>query len=205
MQVKKMKLTDLRSAKYNPESRTDRKKIAPLMANIEEIGLIYPLAVSESGEIIDGHRRYAAIKEMGMEEVPVLIVKGNAKAIFAGVNSTTRRITGNEKMQIWLREPQALSPSDQRIHREAEANLGRSALEKIARHGGSVTFYRWTKEVCSYCENRKPAFMRDVLRWIMKHKQARLLGALIAMKQPPKLMLDAIRQDKPISPSYQVQ
>ena len=54
--------------------------LAPLAESIEAIGLLQPIAVCESAsgpqkyDIIQGHRRYQAVKQLGHETIAALIV-----------------------------------------------------------------------------------------------------------------------------------
>lgn len=204
MQVQKMKIADLVPAKYNPKTRTEAAKIRKLISSIEKIGLIYPVAVSKDKKVIDGHRRVAVAKAMGWEEIPVLITAGNSEEVYGSVNYTTRRITGTEKLQIYLEEPNAIDADDRRLYEMAEKHLGRQMLHKIVKTGGSVTTYRWCLEVGRYVDEKTPSFYSKVARWIMKHRDVRTIRSLMALKQPSNIIRKAIMQCKPIATSFSV-
>lgn len=46
---------------------------ADFLSSIERLGILQPLVVKADGTVISGHRRLAAAKSLGIEEVPVLI------------------------------------------------------------------------------------------------------------------------------------
>ena len=54
--------------------------LAPLVESIEEVGLLQPIVVCESAsgpqrfDIIQGHRRYQAVKQLGHETIAAVIV-----------------------------------------------------------------------------------------------------------------------------------
>lgn len=50
-------------------------KIEELKKSIQAVGLIHPLSINSSNELIAGGRRYSALKELGFEEVPVVVVE----------------------------------------------------------------------------------------------------------------------------------
>lgn len=59
-----------------PRTRYDDAKIAELMASIKEKGVLQPLLVREKDgkyEVIAGERRLKAVRNLGMEELPVVI------------------------------------------------------------------------------------------------------------------------------------
>lgn len=62
MQVKKVPIAKIKQSAHNPKLRIAPRSIIALAKSIESIGLIYPLAVSKTMRLIDGHRRLAAIK-----------------------------------------------------------------------------------------------------------------------------------------------
>jgi DNA modification methylase len=56
-----------RNAKLHP-----KEQIVQLAASIQEFGFNDPIAISETGEIIEGHGRLLAVKELGYTEVPCI-------------------------------------------------------------------------------------------------------------------------------------
>jgi hypothetical protein len=56
--------------------RRDMGDIAGLAASIEDIGLLNPITVDETGMLLAGARRYAACKLLGWKEVPVNVLRG---------------------------------------------------------------------------------------------------------------------------------
>lgn len=59
--------------------RTDLGDIDALAANIAEYGLLSPLVVSSDGTLIAGGRRYAACRQVGLPDVPVVVVDNPAE------------------------------------------------------------------------------------------------------------------------------
>ncbi|MCM1524746.1 MAG: ParB/RepB/Spo0J family partition protein [Ruminococcus sp.] len=60
--------------------KMNERKISQIAASAEDIGIITPLQVRDVGggnyEIISGHHRYAAAKQIGLLKVPCIVVKG---------------------------------------------------------------------------------------------------------------------------------
>jgi len=74
MKIENVKADELKFAKYNPREITD-KSFDDLKNSIRKFGFVEPVVVnSKNNEIIGGHMRVRAAKDMGMEEVPVKFV-----------------------------------------------------------------------------------------------------------------------------------
>lgn len=205
MQVQKMKIKDLKPAAYNPPSRTRKETLGRLLESIEEVGLIQPLTVTKGGGVIEGHRRLACAKILGWEDIPVIIAEGHPDEIYASVNGSIRRINGNEQLAIWLKNPKGIHNRLAAVHKKAEEDLGREMLEKIAKAGSSITIWRWAKQISGYLGDKRPAFVKKAAGWLIKHRCAKIATCLIGLKQPADTIAKAIRLDKPIVASYELQ
>ena len=94
LKTEKRKLTELRAAEYNP-----RKTLAPedseyqkIKRSIEEFGYVDPIIINEDGTIIGGHQRTTVLKDLGYEEVDVVVVdldKQKEKALNIALNKIT--------------------------------------------------------------------------------------------------------------------
>lgn len=203
MQLQKRKVSELKNAHYNPSGRTDDKKIRKLKESIEEYGLIIPIIVTKSGQVIEGHRRLAACKQLGWDEVPVIVIDTPVPAeLFASLNSTTRRLNGNEALQVYLKQPNALTEKLQWIHQDAESVLGREMLQKMAKQGTSITMYRWAKQIGNYVSDTRPEFLRKACKWMMKHRCTKVIIGLTSLGHSPALIRKAVLADKPIKATY---
>ena len=95
LKTEKRKLNELVAADYNP-----RKALTPedseyqkIKRSIEEFGYVDPIIINEDGTIIGGHQRCTVLKDLGYEEVDVVVVsldKQREKALNIALN----RITG---------------------------------------------------------------------------------------------------------------
>jgi DNA modification methylase len=57
-----------------------KKQIRQIADSITAFGFLVPLLIDEGGAVIAGHGRYAAAKLLGLEQVPVIEVKGLSEA-----------------------------------------------------------------------------------------------------------------------------
>jgi len=69
--VETRRVADLRSNPLNP--RRSMGDLAELTASIRASGILQPLLITPAGLVVAGHRRLAACKGAGVEEVPVLV------------------------------------------------------------------------------------------------------------------------------------
>ena len=77
-----IKICEIRTGPNELREVTKDDSFEDLMASIRRIGVVQPVVVREDGGgyvLVAGHRRVAAAKEVGLEVVPVLVVKGPEK------------------------------------------------------------------------------------------------------------------------------
>jgi ParB-like chromosome segregation protein Spo0J len=94
-----MSVQDIAISQIKPNSRNARthsaKQIRQIVDSIDAFGFTSPLLVSEDGELIAGHGRYAAAKQLGLETVPVVVVAGLSPAKRRALAIADNRIAQN--------------------------------------------------------------------------------------------------------------
>lgn len=73
--VERRPLSSLIAYANNARSHSE-EQIAQIASSIDEWGWTIPVLVDEAGEIIAGHGRVLAARELRIEEVPVIIARG---------------------------------------------------------------------------------------------------------------------------------
>jgi len=74
MKIEKMKVSDLKYAPYNPR-KIDDKELAKLKRSISEFGYVEPIVWNQrTGFVVGGNQRLKALRELGIEEVDVVVV-----------------------------------------------------------------------------------------------------------------------------------
>ena len=79
MNIKKMKLADLKPAPYNPRTISEAA-LRGLSASIKRFGLVEPIIVNKrSGHVVGGHQRLKVLEAEGVKETQVVVVDLDAK------------------------------------------------------------------------------------------------------------------------------
>ncbi len=71
MNVKTIPLADIHPYANNP--RKNDEAVAGVAASIKRFGFLIPMVIDRNGEIICGHTRYKAARQLGLTEVPCVI------------------------------------------------------------------------------------------------------------------------------------
>ena len=71
MNIQNMALTEIHPYTRNP--RKNDEAVKNVAASIREFGFLVPLVIDRNHEIVAGHTRYKAAKQLGIKEVPCVI------------------------------------------------------------------------------------------------------------------------------------
>ena len=139
-QIHIIPISAINAASFQPTERASDANVKALRQSIENgIGLIYPVVVTPSErtgqfDLVDGHRRLAACKSLGWTQIPAIAINADQAVAFAQINHTARPMRGFDTQEIYLRNPEALSPAQRKRQASAEATLGvplyREVVEK---------------------------------------------------------------------------
>jgi hypothetical protein len=94
----------LASIRENPHNARehDRKQLAKLSRSIEKFGFIVPVIIDESGELLCGHARVAAAKQLGLTTVPVIrashLSESDKRAFIIADNRLAELASWNERL-----------------------------------------------------------------------------------------------------------
>ena len=70
IKIIEMDIGDIRPYRGNP--RKNNISVEPLKRSIEKYGFNVPIIIDNEGEIITGHTRYKAAKELGIKKIPCI-------------------------------------------------------------------------------------------------------------------------------------
>lgn len=84
----------LKGATYNPRIR-DPHRFELIKTSLRKLGWVLPMYVTEEGEILSGHQRLDAAKELGAQKAPVVILYGLDLERRRGANIVFNRATND--------------------------------------------------------------------------------------------------------------
>lgn len=71
MEVKELKLSEIKPYKNNPRDNT--AAVEPVMQSIKQFGFKVPIIIDKNNEIVTGHTRYKAAKKLKLKTVPCIL------------------------------------------------------------------------------------------------------------------------------------
>lgn len=71
MEIEEINISLIKPSKYNPRKISDFD-YKNLKRNIKEFGLVQPLVINKNNNLIGGHQRLKALKELGYKTVKVV-------------------------------------------------------------------------------------------------------------------------------------
>lgn len=94
MEFKKLKISDLIPAEYNPrkELKSGDKEYEKIKRSIEEFGYVDPVIVNNDMTIIGGHQRVTVLKDLGHDKIDCVVIdidKTKEKALNIALNKIT--------------------------------------------------------------------------------------------------------------------
>jgi hypothetical protein len=192
-------INSLRPAPYNPSGRIRLPVLKPLMDSIREIGLLYPLLIDNQKQVIDGHRRLEVVKQLGWEEVPTITVHSNqTEQVYASVNTTARKMGGNESLCVWLKCRDAVSARQRVQYAYMEDVLGADRVEKAAEAGYSYRLFDTARRLSRYCDIQTPEFIKEAFDWLVDYATIGQVMKAMEGGEPAKVFVDAIRRKRSV-------
>ncbi len=101
------------AANYNPKSRTaEGAELRKLIELVRKYGVLQPILITEDRDLVDGHRRLAAAKAVGMAYVECIILPTHVDKdeIFGPINVSSVKITNRgwlEACRLGCKKPPA--------------------------------------------------------------------------------------------------
>jgi ParB/RepB/Spo0J family partition protein len=115
--------------KVGERDRSDLGDIRQLADSITAVGLMHPVVITASGELVAGGRRLAAVTELGWAEVPVTVVDlATAADVLRGEadeNTCRKPLTPYEASRARERRAQVLAPKAEERKADAGKEFGK--------------------------------------------------------------------------------
>lgn len=193
-----IRLDELKEAAHNPPNRTAPKNLKSLVDSVELVGLLHPLTVTAGKTIIDGHRRAAACRLLGWEEVECNVVDKDPDEVYASVNVTPRKLSGNDALGVWLANPRAVPVTTGERLGKIQGLIGKALLRRIYEAGLSSRVYSTAVRIGRYCEDTSPATVKVVVEWLLEFAVIGQVMKAMEAGEDPGLILKAVKAKKPV-------
>lgn len=188
-------LVRLKDAAHNPPARTLEKNLRELADSMDRIGLLHPVTVSRDWEIIDGHRRRAAARLLGWRDIECNVVEEDPAEVYASVNPTARRLSGNDALSVWLVNKNAVPRASAARFEQMAAEVGLPLAKKIAKAGMSVRVWQTARRIARYCDSAEVAAILD---WLIDVATVGQVMKALESGVSAHVFLSAVRKGKPI-------
>lgn len=173
MHVEYVDINELRAIGWNPSEREKHKAIADLLESIKLLGINQPVIVTTDLIVIDGHRRLACARALGLTTVPV-IRRANVdpKELYLALNNSARKLSNREWLDVQLHGG-AIPKRVQSRLAKLEAIGGRELLERIRQLNLSPTMIDVAASVMTHigCDHADIAMYRRVIEWIISGRR----------------------------------
>lgn len=200
MQTTTININDI---KLNSEYLRTQTDVDTLKSSIENVGLINPLTINKDNELLAGARRYQALKELGMTDIPVHVVdrKSLEQELISIDENLVRKPLDKLEFEKCLNRGreifEELNPTATKIDvKKIATTTEEKKLEKAQEEQDQDSFAAITAQKTGLSKSViKGAIKRDALA--SEHvKKARRLGSLNASQTNEIIKLDKEVQDK---------
>lgn len=200
----------IQAAPFNPKNRTEEnKRLALLKESIVRLGgIVYPLVISNDNRLIDGHRRLACARSIGMKEVPCIVLPLELQQAFVELNNTQMPITGGDWTEIVYHGVSIdnLFPTHRKALREIYDFAGDEGIAAMATSGKpfSPKIVHTVRSIQKYIQDDSDETARSILMWLIKHNMQTPTRKAMESKIDRKELERAIRLDKKIINPYRM-
>jgi hypothetical protein len=191
-----VKTDSLKPAPFNPEGRTQNVK--DLERSIEKYGFwpFCPILITSDNMIADGHRRWTAAKNLGLEDVPVEVVEMEVGELWAQFNGTRRDVSSRESLYAYTHGMGTLPERGRRAIERLKKIIGEKGLKHLSDMNISPNILSVARSIAAYCGDKSDAFTAKVIYWLIENSTQR--AAIMAMQNdiPSKVLKQAVEENR---------
>ena len=168
----------IRHTTYNPLSRTkEGVKLKRLIESVAKSGIIYPILITADRNVVDGNRRLAAARAVGLENIDCIICSLEPDEAFRTVNTTAEKIAGKG----WLEIARTGGIGTLPVKELAEYNelfdlIGTYGVDLLIQQNIGLGILSLCKSVCSYGTTKR---LEEIIIKTALHKLTNKLNAII--------------------------
>jgi len=201
-----LEISSIKQSMVNPSIRTNRDNTSfkMLKHNIKINGLISPVVVDREHNLIDGHRRLNALRDLGHTLIPTNINKSVAPEdyakTFTASHLDTMKINAAQQTEMYLNGVKDISPRVLKSIEVLEKVGGRHVVRNIAEQGKSPeTYVSGIKMYCKHIKNHSIRTQRTALYYMLNVDSAYALKSAIFACTDAEIIKDFVENRKKIN------
>jgi hypothetical protein len=197
-------VNDLHGTAYNPEARTNNRKLRNLSKSMATYGSLVPIIITEDNRIIDGHRRVACAKSLGIETLNALVISDvNPDMFFIETNTTQKPMSKKERFQA-KRGGGEVSLADTRLYNKLSEIYTEKDLDLFATEDKTPdSLYNFSTQLLRYAGlplETEP--IRRVSIWMATFAAQYPTRRAISWGVDPDIIMSYVEQNKPLPNVY---
>jgi hypothetical protein len=201
--IEVVNLNDLKSAPFNPPSRTDEKRLKTLERKIVQAGrVLIPIIIASQNYIADGHRRVAISRKLGYSTIIAIRYEDMTLAdLWSNINGgmlSPGRTTWMQAVRMGMPVECVDNPTRRMIEDLLDI-AGTSLFNELADKGRSPWIADHAKIVANYCEKHgDKKFMKKTILWFEEQESQNNTRDAMTAGCPPQVLSSAINDNRPI-------
>lgn len=187
----------LKVSEKNPPSRTTKAAMETLRASIAKRGIIYPILIDKDMNVIDGHRRLAVARALGIVRVPVCVVEDeDTDEVFKEINASVRKLGARESVWVYLHGG-AVDDRDMVPLVRVENAMGRGFLQMLYDTKQSPrSLWEVASQVARHCDYPgDEEFIIATVAWMARGRRQTMARRAVEQGAPPAVIVAAIQKD----------
>jgi hypothetical protein len=168
-----------------------------LLSSVKYDGLIRPIVVNPDYQVIEGRKRFDAVKRLGFEGVPVVVIPAQAAyRTCRNLEETKIPLSPPDKLKIYLEDRIALPARQCSELSGMKLVIGCTLMKMLAKAGKGVGTYRLARRLTRLCGDTTDKSVRKCLRWLLKHGDEKRVRQALSRQVNPMTILQCIEKDR---------
>lgn len=203
MKLTQMNPEKLVCAKYNPKSRTNEKSLSRLLSSISNYGILYPILIDAKMNVIDGHRRFACAKNLGMSLVPVIISESkiHKDVAYETINTTARKMSGKELIFVYINGGKVSKVAEEKI-KTLEALIGTTRLRQLGEKNISPEILKYAELTGRRAGDTSKEFLVKAINWMINTNQMWVMKRAVESEIPANVLKKAVLSNSKLKQSW---
>ena len=166
----------LKHTPYNPPSRTkEGVKLKKLIDSVKRYGQAYPILITQDRDVIDGNRRLAASRTLGIEFIECIVCDFDKDEAFSTVNTNAVPLGGKGWLSV-ARGGGWLPKKERSEYDELHALVGSYGIDLLISQNQGLNVLSLCKNVCAQGITKR---LEEVIMLTAMKKLTNKLNAVI--------------------------